>query len=67
MIDEQGNIKGFDWGPDDRGMKDHLATAIEGILIALRCAAALFELKKNNAIDEFTQQVRELHPAPKAK
>lgn len=61
-VDHQGTIKGFNWGPDERGMRDNLATAIEGILVGLSCAAALFRLKKNDKIDEFRQQVRELHP-----
>ena len=67
VIDKQGNIKEFNWGPDDRGMKDHLATAIEGILIALQCAAGFFKLTKNEAIDEFRQRVQQLHrPSPSA-
>jgi hypothetical protein len=65
--DGEGNITNFQWGPDDSDLKNQLATAIEGILVALGCAAALFGLKKNDAILKFRRRVRELHPVGEAK
>lgn len=57
IIDNDGEIIGFNWGPDDTGIEDVLMLLVEGILIALKNTSDFFKAQRDEAIEKLRERL----------
>lgn len=52
VLDNDGEIKAFDWGPSSTGLHTLLMTNIECMLVTIKAVCDLFKINKDSAINE---------------
>mgnify|MGYP000197400956 CR=1 FL=1 len=61
VVDENGNVTAFDYGPSDAGIDEILLTAIESLIFCLRGAFSVLPSASQNALDSVNADFITLH------
>lgn len=66
-LDENDNLVGLSYGPDDRDLDDHIYTAAEALLLSLRAIHSVIDTDYASQIEQLQEELKNEHHAFKAE
>jgi hypothetical protein len=60
VTDKSGEIRGIKWGPDDHDVKNIFITAAESMLIAMKSASEVFQINKDDIINNLHAELEKI-------